>query len=205
MALFLDSAHAEHATRAQALGFVSGITINPLMIRDTGQSGLDVLQVLVKIFDGHVFYQLTAPTLEARLDEAWHAYDLRPDRVVVKLAASTENLGLIRRISEIEVAITAVYSPIQAYAAAEAGAQYVIPASVLNDGESTDDGLSLVRQIAQLLDANPTGIIVDGVQSLDRALLALQAGADHVALPVELLESVGDHPSSARAIEEWRS
>ncbi len=203
MALFLDSANPDDATRAQKLGFVSGITTNPQLFRDIGQPSLKVLESLVNIFDGHVFYQLTAETFEGRIDEAWQAYDLRPDRVVIQLPATTENLSLIKRVQEIEVAITAIYNPLQAYAAAEAGAHYVIP-YVNRATEMTGNGLELVTQIATLLKTTSTEILADSLQSHDQALRALEAGANHVTLPLNLLLTIGDHPLSDQTIEEWQ-
>lgn len=204
MALYLDSAQIEQAVRAQSLGFVSGITTNPQLIAQTGLPGLDVLEKLVNTFDGHVFYQLTATNLENRIDEAWQAYDLRPDRVVIILPATTQNLGFIRRVSEIEVAITAVYSPLQAYAAAEAGAHYVIP-YFNRASQSISDGLTLVSQIARLLQPYTTEIIADSIETLEQALDALEAGANHLTLPLDLLLSIGDHPLSNREIIEWQN
>ncbi len=204
MALYLDSAQIDQAVQAQSLGFVAGITTNPKLISQTGEPSLDVLEKLVNFFDGHVFYQLTATSLEARIDEAWQAYDLRPDRVVIILPATTQNLGFIKRVSEIEVAITAVYSPLQAYAAAEAGAQYVIP-YVHRASQSISDGLTLVSQIARLLEPYPTEIMADSIETLEQALDVLEAGANHLTLPFELLSTIGDHPLSNREILEWRN
>lgn len=205
MALFLESAQVDEALAAQKLGFVSGVITNPRLLKQINQPPLDILEALVEVVDGHVFYQLTAPTLEGRIDEAWQAYDLRPDRVVVKLAATTENLRLMSRVSEIDAAITSVYNPLQAYAAAESGAHYIIAhlsrANELLDGQ----GLSLVTDIAKLLVAQSSEILVGDIRTLQQALQLLLHGAQHIALPFDLLRQVGDHPLTERVLQETDS
>jgi transaldolase len=201
MALYLDSADPEHARQAAALGFVEGIITNPQVIRQTGGSSLEVLEQLVEIFDGAVFYQPTAPTPDGRIDEAWQAYDLRPDRVVIKLPASTENLRSISRLSEIDIALTAVYSPLQAYVAAEIGVPYII--HYLNHLRADNtDLLKPLAQMTRLLSTYDTEILVKPISSLEMALHVLEAGAHHLILPFELLTAIGDHPLSQRIIEE---
>lgn len=203
MALFLDSARLEDARKAQSIRIIEGITTNPLRLKETGHPPLEALEELVDHFDGHVFYQLTAPTIDGRIDEAWQAYDLRPDRVIVKVTATTENLSILKRVPEIEVAVTMVYSPLQAYAAAAAGATYIMP--YINRGiKHYGDGLSTnISQMRDLLRNFPTEILAANIESHEQALQALVAGADHVTMPLPLLMSLGNHPLTQQTIEEY--
>lgn len=201
MALFLDSARLDDARKAQSLGFIEGITTNPLRMRAVGRPPMEVLEELVDTFDGHVFYQLTGQTLEARIDEAWHAYDLRPDRVVIKLPATTENLSFLKRVPEIEVAITMVFSPMQAYAAAAAGATYVIPYISHTVGIG-GDSVALIQSILAVLQHAETEILATDIQTLDQGLSALQAGAHHISMPLQLLLDMGNHPQTQQVISE---
>ncbi len=201
MSLFLESARVEDAKKAEAMWFIEGIITNPKRIEEVGLPPLEVLENLVDIFDGHVFYQLTAQTLEARLDEAWQAYEIRPDRVVIKLHASTENLSFLARVPEIEVAITAVFNPLQAYAAAEANAAYVL-VHVNQAQQYLGDYQSLIAKIAKLLENSDTVLVATDIHNQEQALDALIAGAKHIALPSELMLKIGHDPNTQRAIEE---
>ncbi|MCB9437069.1 MAG: hypothetical protein H6673_08785 [Anaerolineales bacterium] len=202
MAFFLESARADEARASQKLGFVSGILTNPDLMRQLDKPTLDTLEELVEIVDGHVFYHLTAPTLEGRIDEAWQAYDLRPDRVVVKLAATTENLRFMSRVSEIDVAITSVFSPLQGYAAAEAGADYVIVHFNRADKLLNGQGLNLIADMVQLLARFDVEVLAGEIQTAEQALQILQLGVHHVALPFDILCKVGDHPLTERVLQE---
>lgn len=197
MAIYLSSVLPEEVQKAASFGFVSGVLTNPLAIHRVGQTGLDVLDSLVGLIDGHIFYQLTASTLEARIDEAWEAYGTRPDRVVIKMICTTENLTLIKRLPEIDIAVTAIFNPIQAYAAAEAGAHYVIPyVQYAGASLSFEQGLQLVADTAALLRGSSTQILAAHFKDLNQVQQVLQAGAHDVTLPMVMLEQMGDHPLS---------
>ena len=202
MALFLDSARLDEAKKAQSLGFIEGITTNPLRMQTVGRPPMEVLEELVDTFDGHVFYQLTAQTLEARIDEAWHAYDLRPDRVVVKIPSTTENLSFLRKVPEIEVAITMVFSPMQAYAAAVAGATHIIP-YIGHAHAANIQIIPLLKSMKAILKDMPTEILAGDIQTLEQAQLALEAGVHHVSMPLSLILEMGNHDLTQQAITEY--
>lgn len=202
MGLYLDSAQTEDAERAVHLGFLDGITTNPISIARTGRAAMDVLADLTTIFDGHIFYTVSAPTLEARLDEAWQAYDIRPDRVVIKIPATTENLSLIPRLSAVDIAITAVFTPAQAFLAAEAGADYVMP-YVGKMTTQLGDGIGAVKAMVDILRGYETQIIATSITTIEEGLAALQVGAHHIALPMQMINEMGEHQATYEAIKEF--
>jgi transaldolase len=201
--VYLDSAHPSDARRAQQLGFVEAITTNPTLIARTGRPGLEVLAELVEIFDGHVFYQVTAPSVEGRYDQAWEAHEVRPDKVVIKIPATVENLTMAARLIDagIECAITAVYSPAQAYLAAQVEATFAIP-YVNRITRQLGDGLAVVRDVAQILRGTQTEVLAASLKTVDEVVATLLAGAQHVTIPLELILAMGEHELSRQAIEE---
>ncbi len=206
MGVYLDSATPGDARRAQQLGFVEAITTNPTLIARTGRPGLEVLAELVEIFDGHVFYQVTAPTAEGRYDQAWEAHEIRPDKVVIKIPATVENLTMAARLidSGIECAITAVYSPAQAYLAAQVEATFAIP-YVNRITRQLGDGLAVVRDVAQILQGTQTEVLAASLKTVDEVVATLLAGADHVTIPLDLILAMGEHELSRQAIEEFNA
>jgi transaldolase len=204
LALFLDSASIEDAQRAQALGFIEGITTNPKLIAQTGRQSLDILADLVEIFDGHVFYQVTADTLEARVDEAWQAYEVRPDRVVIKVPTTTDNFALIAKLPGVDIAMTSIFSPTQAYLAAQAQAHYVIP-YVNRATHLLGDGVGLLREVVEVVRGTDTQVLAASIKTIDEAMAAVRAGAQHLTLPMSLIEAMGNHELSFQAIEEFKT
>lgn len=204
MAIYLNSAFPEDARRAQGLGFVAAVTTNPTLIAETGRPGLEVLDELLETFDGHVFYQVTGSTPDMRLDQAWEAHEMRPDKVVIKVPATTENMGLVERLVDagIEVCVTAVSSAMQGYIAGQVDAQFVAP-YVNRLTRQRGDGLAVVRDLRRILEGTPTQVLAASLKTVDEAEAALLAGAHHITLPLELILALGDHELSQRAIDEF--
>ena len=206
MAIYLDSANGDDARRAKELGFVGAVTTNPTLIAKTGRPGLEVLRELLEIFDGHVFYQVTAPTTEARIDQAWEAHEIRPDKVVIKIPATTEDLAMAAKLiaAGIDCTITAVASPAQAYIATQIHASFVAP-YVNRLTRQLGDGLAVVRDIAQVIDGTQTKVLAASLKSVDEVVQTLLAGAHHVTLPLDLILAMGEHEFSQRAIAEFNA
>jgi len=204
MAIYLNSAFPQDARRAQQLGFVRAVTTNPTLIAETGRPGLEVLAELLETFDGHVFYQVTGSTPDMRLDQAWEAHEMRPDKVVIKVPATTENMGLVERLVDagIEVGVTAVSSAVQGYIAGQVQAQFVAP-YVNRLTRQGSDGLAVVRELRRILEGTPTQILAASLKTVDEAEAALLAGAHHITLPLDLILALGDHELSQRAIDEF--
>ena len=202
MAIFIDSAQPDDARRAQALGFVKAVTTNPTLIAEVGRPGLEVLAELLGVYDGPVFYQVTAPTVEGCVAQAWEAHQLGPGRVVIKIPAMTENLRIVPRLPGIETCITAAFSPAQAYLAAQAGARYV--ALYVNRATRLlGDGPALVRETVEVLKGTETEVLAASIKSVEEAMEVLKAGAHHLTLPLALIEAMGEHPLSQQAAEAF--
>jgi transaldolase len=206
--LLLDSARADDARRAAALGFVRGATTNPALMAVTGRRAEDVIPQLADILPGTVFHQLTGETPDEREAEAHRFAALRPGRIGIKVPCTTENLGLVARLAAdgLTCAVTAIFSPAQAVLAVEAGSGYLIP-YVNRTTRLLGDGPALVRELRQVIDAlgAPTRIIAASVKSDQEAVAALVAGAHWLTLPLPVLETLGEHPASLAAIEEFRA
>jgi len=205
MGLFLDSARIEELEQAVALGFLSGVTTNPTIMARAKRQPLEVIRDLCAISPGPVFYQVTAQTSAEREREGREFFSISPEKVVLKIPATTENMALVAKLSPgIPCAATAVYSGAQTLVAAEAGARYVIP-YLHRATRLLGDGGKLTAEIASVLrtTGQPTEILVASIKSAEEAAQAIVAGANHLTLPLDVLLSLGNHPLSDAAIAEF--
>ncbi len=205
MALYLDSADLNDAQRAMELGFVFGVTTNPTLIAKVGRHGLDVLRDLLEATSGPVFYQVTAETVEGRAVQAQEAAALSPQRVVIKIPATTENIALAARLSReggVRCAITAVSSPAQAYLAVQAGAEYVIP-YVNRLTRQMGDGIAVLRDVAAIVRGSRARVLAASLKTCDEVVAAVLAGADDVTIPLAVILALGEHELSYRAIADF--
>lgn len=205
MGLFIDSAVLAEVKTAVAQGFVAGVTTNPTIMAKAGGEPERIIRELCAISPGPVFYQLTAPDFAGRVEEGLRFVAIGPEKVVLKVAATSENMRLMAALRGRAVcAATAVYSAHQALVAGAAGARYVIP-YVNRATRLLGDGLGLVAEIAEVVAAQeePVEILAASIKTPAEAAQAVIAGADHLTLPLDILLALGDHELSDRAIAEF--
>ena len=190
--------------RAQTLGFVRAVTTNPAHIAKTGRPGLDVLRELLTVYNGPVFYQATAESVEARIAQIWEIYEIGADRVVIKVPATTENYTLVHNLapSGITFCVTAACSAMQAYLAAEVGAAYVAP-YVNRLMQQLGDGLAIVQQMASAVNSTQTRVLAASLKSVEQVGAALAAGAHDVTVPLELILVLGEHELTHQAMADF--
>lgn len=210
MSLFLDSAVIEEVRRAVELGFVSGVTTNPSIMARVSAEPRDVVRQICDLSPGPVFYQVTGRTAAEREREGREFFAICPDKVVLEIPATTQNLALAARLSEdIPCAATAVYSGHQTLAASEAGCRYVIPYVNRATRLLGEDGCQLVAEMYAVIEGyadtgrGPVEIVAASIKSPAEASLAFIAGARHVTMPLDVLLSMGNHRFSDEAIAEF--
>jgi transaldolase len=202
--IYIDSALVEEAKIAIELGWVKGITTNPTLLAKSSKSPEDTLKELAKICPGELYYQLYATDFDRAISEAKLARELIGKKLVLKIPATNEGFQLTAYLSsEITCSVTAIYSAAQAAVAAEAGAKYAI-AYVNRATRLLGDGLALVRDMKHILEGSNTKILAASLKSSAEAAAALQAGATHLTLPLEILQAMTTHELSEQTAAEFQ-
>lgn len=204
MAIFIDSANLNEVKQALDLGWVTGITTNPLLMAKEGAEVEKQLNALGHLAAGSVFYQLVSETFEGMISEADRALEILEDKLVVKLPPT--DLGF-KVCSELSIRVpccpTAIYSPAQALVALEAGAQF-IAIYVNRASRLMGDGIKLVEDIAEVLFDSRTEILAASLKSPEEAVQAIRAGADHLTLPHATLIKMTGHKLSGEAVSDFQ-
>jgi len=205
MALFLDSAQVEEAVQAASRGFVAGITTNPILIARTGRPARNVVTDLCAALPGTVFHQVReapGPALDAEIDH----FRQIGGQVAFKLPCTLDYAPVAHALARqgVVVGMTAVYSPAQAYLAAQAGAAYVIP-YVNRATRYCGSGPALVAEIAAVLDGSGCEILAASIKTPAEAVEALLAGAHHLTLRWEVLAAMAHHELTELALQEFAS
>jgi len=205
LALYVDSALIEEVREACDSGLVSGVTTNPLLIAQAGRPAYELIQEICEISPGSVFYQLTTTTPEEMEEEGQRFADISPSQVVLKIPCTLPALRVVASLSEdVDCAVTAIYSPAQAYLAIEAGARYVIP-YVNRATRLMGDGLELVRSMAGVVAAagREAEVLAASLKTPDEVVATLLAGAKHVTVPYAVIKAMASHPLTEAAIQEF--
>ncbi|MEJ2012695.1 MAG: transaldolase family protein [Anaerolineales bacterium] len=199
MALFLDSADLEDARIAGELGFVVGATTNPALMAKAGHTEpATALKALCEALPGPVFHQLTKRDVAGMRAEAKEFMGLASN-LGLKIMCTLSGLQFAAEISgDVTVAITGVFAPAQAYLAAEAGASYVIP-YVNRLTRYAGAGPSVIRDMADILFVSDTELLAAGIKTPAEAVETLLAGAEHVSLPLDVIQSMAENELTQQA------
>lgn len=201
--IYLDSALVSEAKTVEKWGWVKGITTNPTLLAKSDLPPETTLEQLAAISPGELYYQLMATDFQGMVAEGRKAFEMIGEKTVLKVPATAVGFQVVAHLSpEIPCSVTAIYSAAQAAVATEAGAKYAI-AYVNRATRLLGDGLALVQEMATILKDSPTEILAASLKSPAEAAGALIAGADHLTLPLEMLNAMTTHNLSEQTIDEF--
>ncbi|WP_446367813.1 transaldolase family protein [Coleofasciculus sp. G3-WIS-01] len=201
--IYLDSALVSEAKTVEKWGWIKGITTNPTLLAKSDLPPETTLKQLAAISPGELYYQLMATDFQGMVAEGRKAFEIIGEKTVLKVPATAIGFQVVAHLSpEIPCSVTAIYIAAQAAVATEAGAKYAI-AYVNRATRLLGDGLALVREMAAILKDSPTEILAASLKSPAEAAGALIAGADHLTLPLEILNAMTTHNLSEQTINEF--
>jgi len=205
MALFLDSANLEDVQAASSLGFVFGATTNPALLDKAGyKDPMAALKIICELLPGPVFHQLTERSVKGMRAEAESFIGLAPN-LGLKIMCTFEGLQFTAEVTEeVTVAVTAVFSPAQAYLASVANANYVIP-YVNRLTRYTGAGQAVLQDMANVLFLTETDLLAAGIKSPAEAMDTLLSGADHLSLPLDVIQAMAVNELTMQAYNSFDS
>lgn len=157
MKLFIDDAHIEDIKRIYEYYPVDGVTTNPSILYKTGKNPLETLKEIRAFIgpDAELFAQAVAEDAEGMVKDARFITELVGKNTVVKIPSTPEGFKAIMALKKegIRTCGTVVYTPMQAYLAAKAGASYVAPYVNRIDNMGYD-GVKVVAEIQEILKNN---------------------------------------------------
>lgn len=204
MAIYIDSAIVEEVEAARSLGWVRGVTTNPVLLAKAEGEAREVLSALARLNMGSLFYQLVSPTLVGMFEEMQLAANVVGPSLILKVPPTENGFRFVAQCREYPCCITAVFSPAQALIASEVNARYAA-VYVNRATRLMGDGLKLVRDVAEILKHSDTEIIAASIKSSEEACAALAAGAHHLTLPHEVLMKFITHPLTEQTLAEFEA
>ena len=204
MTIFIDSAIFKEVESAYSLGWVHGVTTNPVLLAKAGGDAPTILTDLTHLDMGPLFYQLISTTLDDMCKEMELAAKVVGSALVLKVPPTQVGFQFVNQCLDVPCCITAVYSPAQALVACESNARYVA-VYVNRATRFMGDGLQLVRGVAEILKRSRTEIIAASVKSSEEACASLCAGAQHLTLPYEVIMSLIGHPLTDQTLAEFQA
>ena len=194
MKLFIDDADIEEIKRLCDLYPIDGVTTNPSILFKAGKNPAEALKEIREVIgeDRLLFAQAIPLTAEDIVRDAHAIVQLLGKNTVVKIPSIPEGFKAIRMLKAegISTCGTVVYTPMQAYLAAKAGADYVAPYVNRIDNMGYD-GAGIVEQIQDIMTKHsiPTQVLAASFKNSQQVLSLCAYGIGAVTCAPSVIDS----------------
>lgn len=212
MKLFIDSADVNKIQLLNDYYSIDGVTTNPSIIVKEGKPYLPLLKDIQSSIgtEKELFVQAIADMAENIVEEAKYIQDSLQGNIVIKIPVTSEGLKAIKLLSRmgIRTLATTVYTPMNAYLAAKAGASYVAPYVNRIDNLS-GNGIRVVKDIVEIFAKSNFNceVLAASFKNTQQVLEVCLAGAQGVTASPDIIEAFLKVPSIKENVEtfskEW--
>jgi transaldolase len=205
MAIFIASAIELEVQRVSDYGWVKGIMTDPLLFAKVAFTPENTLGRLAQIDLRPIFYHLSTQNGAEWPREEKKVRDIVGDQVVLVLPATEDGLRFVadNRGNGI-YAITGVFNILQALAARETGAKYIIlPAGRIKG--TLYDAMDAISEVSGILVGTEAELVASFVKSAEWVSACFKAGANHVAVSNSVIDAMLLNENMGLLLDEYRS
>jgi fructose-6-phosphate aldolase 2 len=209
MQLVIDSADIEKIKELNEYYPIDGVTTNPSIIVKEKKPFLPLLKEIRNIIgdEKELFVQVLSEKAEEMVDEAHFICEKISGNVLVKVPVTNEGIKAIKQLKAegIRTLATTVYTPMSAFLAAKAGADYVAP-YVNRIDNLTGNGVNVVSEITQIFARHHLAckVLAASFKNVQQIHNICLAGAHGVTAAPELIEAMLEHPSVEANVRQFR-
>lgn len=197
----IDSANVEDIRELVEYFPIDGVTTNPSIIVKEKKDFLHLLREIREVIgnDRELYVQTLAFKAKEIIEEAKYIIEKVPGKVVVKIPATIEGIKAIKTLKTlgIRTMATTIYTPLQGYVAAKAGASYVTP-YVNRIDNLAGDGIQVVKELTQIVDKHKFNcqILAASFKNVQQVHNVCVNGAHGVTLAPDIIKNFLSHPST---------
>lgn len=213
MDICLDTGNLEMVKKGYEIFPINSVSMNPSIAVDylkTVNRGFLENALLIREVIGEdtpFFLEALGDTAEEMVEDAKKIIEIVPGKTVVKIPASIEGFKAIKILTNLDISTscTAVYTLNQAILAAEAGADYIaVYVSRLEKlGASGIEVIKKIRKAFNELNYNCV-IAAASLKSNEHIEDSILAGANNLALTIDLLENMSVHPLTQQTLDTFK-
>ena len=157
MKFFIDTANVDEIRKANDMGIICGVTTNPSILAKSGRKPYEVLTEIRELLgeEAELHVQVVSSKAEDMINEGKKIVEKLGKNTYVKIPTVPEGLKAMRILHNegYKITATAIYTPLQAYLAAKAGANYAAPYVNRIDNLGTN-GIEVTRKIHDIFENN---------------------------------------------------
>ena len=208
MRLLIDDANIEKIRRILEYYPCDGVTTNPSILAKTGRPPYEVLQEIRALIGprGELHVQAISADAEGMLAEAEKITRILGKNTYIKIPAIPEGIKAMKALKAAgyRVTATAIYTPMQAYLSAKAGADYVAPYINRIDNLGAD-GIATAKMIHNILVNNgyETKVLAASFKNSQQVQALCEAGVGAATANPDIIEGLIRNQSVAAAVEAF--
>ncbi|MBR3613736.1 MAG: fructose-6-phosphate aldolase [Clostridia bacterium] len=206
MKLLIDDANIENIKRIYEYYAVDGVTTNPSILAKNGKNPYETLKEIREFIgnDAELHVQVVSDTAEEMILEGHKIVDVLGKNTYIKIPTVQEGLKAMKKLSSegYNITATAIYTPIQAYLAAKAGANYAAPYVNRIDNLGTN-GIEVTRKIHDIFENNglKTQILAASFKNSLQVLELCEYGVGASTVAPEIIEGFINNPNISSAVD----
>lgn len=205
MKFIIDDANIEKIKEIYEIFAVDGVTTNPSILAKNGKNPYTTLKEIRKfIGNDELHVQVISKTAEGMIKEAYKITEVLGENTYVKVPTTKQGLKAMKKLSKegINVTATAIYTQMQAYLAAKAGAKYAAPYVNRIDNLGAN-GISVAKQIHDIFKNNnlKTEVLAASFKNSHQVLELCEYGVGASTISPAVIEGLIKNDSVAMAVD----
>jgi len=208
MKLLIDDADIGRIERICRYYPIDGVTTNPSILAKCGRPPYEALQDIRKFIGNaaELHVQVLSRTAEEMVEEGLKIERILGNNTYIKIPAIPEGLRAMRilRNDGYHVTATAIYTPMQAYLAAKAGAEYAAP-YVNRIDNLGGDGVTTTKNIQDIYTRNelPTRILAAGFKNSQQVQELCEYGVTCLTIASDVIDNLIKNANVTMAVDDF--
>lgn len=206
MKLIIDDANVEKVKKVWDLYPCDGVTTNPSILAKSGKKPYDVLKELRDIVgvDGELHVQVVSKDAEGMMKEAKVIREELGANTYVKIPTTPQGLKAMKVLAAdgVNITATAIYTAMQAFLAAKAGAKYTAPYINRIDNFGYN-GVQVAMDIQDIFENNnlPCEVLAASFKNSQQVLELTKYGIGAATVATDVIEGFIKNKAIDAAIE----
>ena len=209
MKLLIDDANIEKIRKIYEFYTIDGVTTNPSILSKTGRNPYEVLKEIRNLLgnDAELHVQVVSNTADEMILEGHKIANELGKNTYIKIPTIPEGLKAMKVLHSEGYNITAnaIYTPLQAYLAAKAGADYAAPYVNRIDNLGTN-GIEVTRKIHDIFKNNgfKTEILAASFKNSLQVLELCEYGVGAATVAPDIIEGfINNATNVSSAVQDF--
>ena len=208
MKLLIDDADINRIKAIYHYYPVDGVTTNPSILAKCGRPPYEALREIREFIGNRaqLHVQVVSTTAEEMIKEGRKIEQMLGNNTYVKIPSIPEGLRAMQILSSegYHITATAIYTPMQAYLAAKAGAEYAAP-YVNRIDNLGNDGINTTKKIQDIFTRNEmsTQLLAAGFKNSQQVQELCEYGVRSVTVASDVIENLIKNANVTMAVNDF--